>query len=247
MTPAIPAREPWAHQESDSGAFRFRGNPHSPLESWAMNEHKEPGIEPTTQAQKSNPLVRMVTEFGPLVVFFATQRLTADVDPKGLDGLWYATIAFMVAITLSVIAGRLMERRWPVVPLVTAGFVLILGGLTLWLQDETFIKIKPTLVNTLFAAILGFGQWRKRVYLKVIFGEAPSLSDERWSRLTKRFILWFISLAILNEIARQILNTDDWTTFKTIGLPVLTVLFMLTLGPLISPENGPAEDKKESR
>ncbi|MAE45680.1 MAG: septation protein A [Planctomycetes bacterium] len=206
---------------------------------------KNPGdnpAEPQDAPPKASPLIRMAIEFGPLVVFFATQRLTRDSDPKGLDGLWYATIAFMLAITLSVIAGRMIERRWPVVPLVTAVFVLLLGGLTLWLQDETFIKIKPTLVNSLFAAILGFGLWRGRIYLKVIFGEAMHLSDERWSRLTKRFIFWFISLAILNEIARQVLNTDDWTTFKTVGLPVLTVLFMLTLGPLISQENEQPED-----
>lgn len=208
------------------------------------------GKSPTTSesngpsAPKASPLVRMATEFGPLVVFFATQRFTRDIDPHGLDGLWYATIAFMGAITASVIAGRMIEHRWPVVPLVTAVFVLLLGGLTLVLKDQTFIKIKPTLVNALFAAILGFGLLRDRIFLKVIFGEALSLSDERWRRLTRRFILWFISLAILNEIARQVLSTDSWTTFKTIGLPILTVLFMLTLGPLISEEK-PAPDASD--
>jgi len=198
----------------------------------------EPQGAPTS---KASSLVRMATEFGPLVVFFATQRLTRDIDPHGLDGLWYATIAFMAAITVSVIAGRVIEQRWPVVPLITAVFVLLLGGLTLVLKDQTFIKIKPTLVNALFAAILGFGLMRRRIFLKVIFGEALTLSNERWIRLTKRFVLWFISLAILNEIARQVLSTDSWTTFKTIGLPVLTVLFMLTLGPLIADEK-PKQD-----
>ena len=189
--------------------------------------------ESAGQPHAPTPLLRLAIEFGPLVTFFVTQRATRDSDPAGLDGLYYATIAFMVAITASVGAARLLERRWPVVPLVTAVFVLVMGGLTLWLQDETFIKLKPTIVNLLFAGILMGGRLRGRLFLKAVFGEAFALDQEGWERITSRFIGWFLTLAVLNELTRALLSTDDWTTFKTIGLPVLTFVFMLTLGPLL--------------
>jgi intracellular septation protein len=191
------------------------------------------GPQGSSTSREASPILRLAIEFGPLVTFFVTQRQTRDVDPMDMGGLYYATIAFMVAISLSVVTARLVERRWPVVPLVTAVFVLIMGGLTLWLQDETFIKLKPTLVNLLFAGILLVGKLRGRLFLKVVFGEAFRLEERGWERLTERFVAWFLILAGLNEVSRAVLDTDDWTTFKTVGLPVLTFVFMLTLGPLL--------------
>lgn len=190
-------------------------------------------MAPASAPRPTHPLVRMGVEFGPLVTFFVTQRVTRDIDPEGLGGLYYATIAFMVAITASVAAARVLERRWPVVPLVTAVFVLIMGGLTLWLRDETFIKLKPTLVNLLFAAILVAGRLRGRLFLKQVFGEALSIDEAGWERLTGRFVAWFLILAGLNEISRAVLSTDAWTTFKTFGLPALTFLFMFSLAPVL--------------
>lgn len=186
-----------------------------------------------TEDQASSAGRRILVEFGPLIAFFVTQRLTRDSDPADLDGLYWATIVFMVAISLSVLVSRIAEQRWPVVPLVTAVFVLVMGGLTLWLQDETFIKLKPTLVNLLFAGILLVGRLRGRLFLRVVFGEALRLEERGWERLTGRFVAWFLILAGLNELSRAVLDTDDWTTFKTVGLPVLTFVFMLTLGPLL--------------
>lgn len=175
----------------------------------------------TTEDPKAKPLVKLAIEFGPLAVFFITQRLT-----DRLNGLYWATIAFMVAITIAVIASRLLERRWPTVPLITAVFVLILGGLTIYLDSELFIMIKPTLVNALFAAILLIGLARGKIFLKTVFGPQINLPDEAWRTLTLRFGLWFVFLSLLNEGLRRGLSVDDWTTFKTIGLPILSVVFI---------------------
>lgn len=194
----------------------------------------------STEDPKAKPMVKLAIEFGPLLVFFITQRFT-----ERLSGLYWATIAFMVAITIAVIASRLLERRWPTVPLITAVFVLILGGLTIYLDSELFIMIKPTLVNALFAAILLIGLARGKIFLKTIFGPQINMPDEAWRTLTLRFGLWFVFLAILNEGLRRGLSVDDWTTFKTIGLPILSVVFIGAQMPFFNRHL--AENKSEAK
>jgi intracellular septation protein len=186
--------------------------------------------------------LRPVLEFGPLVAFFATQRLTRDVDPHDLDGLWYGTIALMAALTVSLAVSRRIEGRWPVVPLITLVFVLGMGGLTLWLKDEQFIKQKPTIVNALFTAILGFGLLRRTYYVKAILGEAIELTELGWRTITVRLVLWFAFLAVLNEVLWRTLSTDNWTNFKVFGLPVLTFGFLMSLGGVISRNQPPRGD-----
>tara|TARA_R110002072_G_scaffold122941_4_gene257960 strand:+ start:11640 stop:12257 length:618 start_codon:yes stop_codon:yes gene_type:complete len=178
--------------------------------------------------------LRPVLEFGPLVIFFGAQKVTKNIDPKGLDGLWYGTIALMAALTVSVIVSRKMEGRWPTVPLITAVFALIMGGLTLWLADEQFIKQKPTIVNAIFAGILGFGLLRGTYYVKAVLGEAIAITEEGWRKMTARLVLWFVFLAGLNEVLWRTVSTDMWTNFKVFGMPILTIVFMLTLGPLVA-------------
>lgn len=184
---------------------------------------------PTPKEPKISPPAKLAIEFGPLIVFFLTQRFT-----ERLNGLYWATIAFMVAITIAVIASRLLERRWPTVPLVTAVFVLILGGLTIYLDSELFIMIKPTLVNALFAAILLVGLLRGRLFLKTIFGPQIDMPEEAWRTLTLRFGLWFVFLALLNEGLRRGLSVDDWTTFKTFGLPIFSLVFIVAQMPFFN-------------
>ncbi|MDP6739253.1 MAG: septation protein A [Planctomycetota bacterium] len=176
--------------------------------------------DPATQ----KPLRKLLIEFGPLVTFFLAQRY---------KDIYWATGVFMVAISISVLASRRIEHRWPVVPLVTAVFVLVMGGLTLWLQDATFIMMKPTIVNLLFAAILLGGLAWKRLFLKTVFAEAFDLEDEGWSRLTLRFGLFFVFLAGVNEIVWRTQSEDVWTSFKVFGIAPLTIVFMLLQGRLV--------------
>ena len=165
-----------------------------------------------------NPWLKLAIEAGPLVAFFvANSRF----------GIIKATGVFMVAIVLSLAASWRMERKLPVMPLITAFFVLVFGGLTIALNNDLFIKLKPTIVNVLFAAILFGGLAFKRALLKPVMQSALKLEDEGWRILTLRWACYFVVLAVLNEIARRQLTTDQWVTFKTFGVMTLTFVFML--------------------
>ena len=135
--------------------------------------------------------------------------------------------AFMVAIVISLIASRILFGRVPVMPLVTGVFVLVFGGLTLWLQDEQFIKIKPTLVNALFAGALFTGLLAGRSLLKIVFGEVFRLTDEGWRKLTLRWACFFTFLAVLNEVVWRSFSTDVWVSFKVFGIMPLTMIFAI--------------------
>ncbi|HVS19809.1 MAG TPA: septation protein A [Planctomycetota bacterium] len=148
-------------------------------------------------------------------------------------GIYWATGAFMAAIVVSLVVSRVVEQRFPVMPLVTAVFVLVFGGLTLALQDELFIKLKPTIVNTLFGAILLGGLATGRVLLKPVFGAGLALDDAGWRALTLRFGLFFLFLAVLNEVVWRSVSTDAWVSFKVFGLMPLTFVFFLLQTPLL--------------
>lgn len=184
-------------------------------------------IEPEqpAPARAASPLLRLALELGPLVVFFVA-NVRADI--------FVATAAFMIAITVSLLASRLIERRWPVMPLVTAVFVLVFGGLTLWLADSTFIKVKPTVVNTLFGAILLGGLAFGRSLLKPVFGTAFQLEEEGWRILTLRWGLFFLFLAVLNEVVWRTFSEDAWVSFKVFGIMPLTVVFSLLQMPVLN-------------
>jgi intracellular septation protein len=163
-------------------------------------------------------LVKLVVEFGPLLVFFvANSRF----------GIFTGTGAFMVATVISLIAAHLLLGRIAVMPLVTSVFVLVFGGLTLWLQDDHFIKIKPTIVNGLFATILFAGLVSGRLFLKIVFGDVMRLSEEGWRILTLRWALFFVFLAFLNEVMWRGFSTDTWVAFKVFGIMPITFVFAL--------------------
>ena len=182
------------------------------------------------------PWLKLAIEAGPLVVFFVVNGrdgvpelrhfwLAADAAPTAQQGLFEATGAFMVVTLVSLVAGWILERRLPTLPLVSGLFVLVFGGLTLLLADETFIKLKPTLVNSLFAIILLGGLALKRPLLKPLFGSAFQLNDSGWHTLTLRWGVFFIVLAILNEVVWRNFSTDFWISFKLFGVLPLTVVF----------------------
>jgi len=169
------------------------------------------------QRTATNPsLIKMLLDIGPLIVFFAV---------NAFYGIFAATAVFMVTITAALIATRVIFGELAAMPIVTAVFVLVFGGLTLYLQDETFIKMKPTVVYLLFAGLLLAGLALKRIFLETVMGEVFSLTDEGWVILTYRWVSFFIALAILNEIIWRNFSTDTWVSFKVFGLLPLTLLF----------------------
>ena len=139
----------------------------------------------------------------------------------------------MAAIVVSVAATFWIERRVPRVPLVLAAFVLVFGGLTLALGDETFIKMKPTAINALFAMVLFASQAFRRNLLKVAFQKAFSLDDAGWRVLTWRWASFFAAMAVLNEAVWRTQSTDVWVSFKVFGILPLTLAFALTQVPFI--------------
>ena len=164
-------------------------------------------------------------DYGPLAVFFASYVTL---------GLMAATAALIAASLIALLLAWLLERRVPLVPLITAAIVVVFGGLTLWLQDETFIKMKPTIVQAIFALILLGGLAFGRPLLKPLLGPMmPPMSDRAWRQFTLRYALFFVAMAGLNELVWRTQSTDFWVTFKVFGLPALTILFILAQLPFV--------------
>ena len=177
-------------------------------------EHMSPGRQ----------VLKLVLEFGPLVVFFL---VNARYD------IFWATGAFMGATVISLSLSRLIFKKIAVMPLVTGVFVLVFGGLTLYLQNDTFIKVKPTIVNLLFAAILLTGLAFGHSLLRYLLSDVFRLREEGWRILTLRWGLFFVALALLNEIIWRNFSTDVWVSFKVFGIMPLTVIFgMAQIGVL---------------
>ncbi len=171
-----------------------------------------------------HPLFKLATEVGPLFVFFAA---------NAKFHLFVATGAFMVAIVAAMIASYVVTRHVPLMSLVTGIVVLIFGTLTLVLHDETFIKVKPTIIYGLFALVLGGGLLFGRSFLAVVFDQMFNLTPRGWRLLTLRWALFFLGMAVLNEVIWRTQSTDFWVGFKAFGVLPLTMLFAVTQMPLI--------------
>jgi len=179
-------------------------------------------------ADHGGSLLKLVLEAGPLVVFFVSNSYAEQLfGASGTQKIFWATGAFMIATTVSLLASRALLGRIPIMPLVSGVFVLLFGGLTLWLQDEHFIKIKPTIVNLLFASILFGGLWHGQLLLKYLFGDAFRLTSEGWRLLTIRWGLFFVFLAVLNEVIWRSFSTDFWAGFKLFGVMPITMIFAI--------------------
>ncbi|MCB1461872.1 MAG: septation protein A [Nitratireductor sp.] len=207
-----------------------------------MTQANEPAGRPNTDkptGQQVSPVLKLVLELGPLVVFFMANRYgeaLASEFPvlQALGGkIFIGTAFFMVAMTISIVLSHLWMRHVAMMPLVTFVFVLLFGGLTLWLQDETFIKMKPTIVNVIFGGILLAGLFFGKSLLAYVFGAAFQLDAEGWRKLTLRWGLFFFVLAALNEIVWRNFSDDFWITFKIWGIMPLTFAFMLAQFPLL--------------
>ncbi|RFC65492.1 septation protein A [Fulvimarina endophytica] len=204
---------------------------------------------PNNPAKKEmNPLLKFALELGPLLVFFfANSRgeQLADTFPvlHDLGGpLFIATALFMAALAISLVVSYAIQRTLPLMPLVSGIVVLVFGGLTLYLQSEIFIKMKPTIVNGLFAAILLGGLCFGKSLLGYVFDQAFKLDAEGWRKLTLNWGLFFIFLAGINEVVWRNFSTDFWVAFKVWATMPITVVFMLFQYPIIRKHSiAPAE------
>jgi len=171
-----------------------------------------------------NQFTRLLVEAGPLAVFFVTNSKA---------GIMVGTGAFMAATAVSVLLSWHLERKLPIMPLVGCFFVLLFGGLTLWLEDDIFIKLKPTVVNLLFATVLFTSLALRRNVLKRLLGTVLNLDDTGWRILTLRWACFFVVLAALNEVVWRTMATDAWVNFKVFGIMPLTLVFSALQMPVI--------------
>jgi len=185
---------------------------------------------------------KLLIDLGPLLVFFLVNFLA---PVPGLAKIFVATGAFMVAMVAAVLYSAIRFRSVSPLLWFSGIMVVILGGLTLWLHDETFIKLKPTIYYWFVAALLGFGLWRNKPLLKLVLGSAyPGLSDEGWRKLTRNWALFFTAMGVLNELVWRNSGTDFWVGFKLWGAIPLTVLFAAANLPMLVRHGLAADDKK---
>ena len=206
----------------------------------------------TSEAKKTkiNPILKMSLELGPLAVFFFANSRGAWLAEKfpalaDLGGpIFIATALFMGATIISLSVSWVLTRTIPIMPLITGVIVLIFGALTLWLQDDTFIKMKPTIVNVLFGSVLLIGLYFGKSFLRYAFEAAFNLDDMGWRKLTLRWGIFFFFLAIVNEVVWRNFSTDAWITFKVWGVMPMTFVFMMFQTRVLSQHgiDAPEED-----
>lgn len=184
-------------------------------------------------ARRLNPLFKLALELGPLAFFFiANQRA----------GIFAATGLFIAATVVSLAIHYALVRKLPIMPLVSGAVVVVFGGLTLALQDEQFIKLKPTIVNTMFGVVLLGGLYFGKPLLAIVLDSMFELTDEGWRKLTLRWAFFFFLLAVLNEVVWRTQTTDFWVGFKVFGIMPLTIAFALAQTPLLLRHEAKADD-----
>ena len=187
-------------------------------------------ITPKKEKQvKGGAWLKLLLELGPLLVFFFAynrgEAIGAWLGDPAMKPIVAATIVFIPTMIASVLASFWVSREVAVMPLVSLVLVVVFGGLTIWLNDETFIKMKPTILNLIFAAVLMGGLAFGRMFLKLIFQEGWSITDRGWYLLTVRWSLFFVFMAVLNEIIWRNFSEDFWVAFKVWGNLPITAVF----------------------
>jgi intracellular septation protein len=202
-----------------------------------------------------NPLLKLALDLGPLLLFFFANSRPAVFEPMFAPlipaavahgeqaGIFVATAVFMVAILVALVISYALTRRLPMMAIVSAVVVLVFGGATLFFQNETFIKLKPTIIYLLFAATLFGGLVFKKPLLAMVFDQVFHLTDEGWRKLTIRWALFFLALALLNEIVWRTQSTDTWVAFKVFGVMPLTLVFAAFQYPLLTKHDASPKDQ----
>ena len=203
---------------------------------------KQPEAAPRGQTETPESGLALATklaiELGPLLVFFGTNAAA---------GIYVATAVFMSATLIALGVAWWRYHKIPVMPLVSGAVVLVFGTLTLYLRDDTFIKLKPTIVYTLFAVLLAAAPLFKKPVLKLLFGPVFNLTEEGWRKLTLRWAAFFVAMAIVNEMVWRNFSTDAWVSFKAFGFLPLTFLFALAQVPLMQRHGEPPQGDDQKR
>jgi intracellular septation protein len=218
----------------------------------------QPGAAAPKRGGRGSPWLKFGVEMGPLILFFfanARPRLFAPAVAPFLPApvmggpnapLFTATLVLMAAVAVALAVSFIAMRRLPVVPLMTAAFVLVFGGLTLFLQDATFIKMKPTVLYASFGVALVGGLATNKPVLPIIFDNTMALTERGWRLLTLRWGGFFFALAGLNEIVWRTQSNDVWVAFKFPGIFILIVLFSIAQVPLIARHKLPDEEAERA-
>ncbi|WP_233416931.1 inner membrane-spanning protein YciB [Halovulum marinum] len=197
-------------------------------------------------AKELNPLVKVALELGPVAVYFLAYQLFQD-SPVEIGGRSYGAVVAATAVFVPLMLASLgvswaLTRSLPRMSVFTAIVVVVFGGLTVWLNDDTFTKMRPTVVYGLFALILGVGLWGQgRSYLQYLMGPVMPLSDEGWLAFTRNWVVFFVFMSVFNEFVWRVLGEEAWIWLDSFGQFLLTVGFLATQYPLLRkhmPEDG---------
>jgi intracellular septation protein len=199
---------------------------------------------------KIKPSTKLALELGPVILFFVLyfrfRERTFDIAGTEYSGFILVTAIFIPLIAISTFLLYRLTGKLARMQIATLILVTVFGGLTVYFNDERFFKMKPTMIYLLFGGALGFGLLRGKSYLEFMMGEVMPLRPEGWMILTKRIMLFFFTLAVLNEVIWRSMSTDAWVTFKTFGLPIAIFAFFMTQGGLLS-RFGVAEDSDNAQ
>jgi intracellular septation protein len=186
-----------------------------------------------TEEKRLPPLLKLALELGPLALFFIGNAYGDRFGFPENQRIFAATGIFIVATVIALGISYMLIRKLPIMPVVSGIVVVVFGGLTLFLQDETFIKLKPTIVNSLFGFVLLGGLYFRKPLLQIVLDSVFDLDEEGWRKLTLRWALFFFALAAINEIVWRTQTTDFWVSFKVFGIMPLTIAFALAQTPLL--------------
>jgi len=190
-----------------------------------------------SDVKKVNPFVKLLLELGPIVVFFIAYGKMKDqtfaYNGTDYNGFIVVTALFVPLLALTTFILYRLTGKLSAMQIMTLVIVVVFGGLSVWFNDERFFKMKPTMIYLLFAGMLGFGLMRGQSYLQLVMGEAMPLKHEGWMILTKRITLFFLVLAVTNEVVWRTMSTDAWVNFKVFGLTAAVFAFFMTQGKLM--------------
>ncbi len=180
----------------------------------------------TTEPKKHiAPLPKLALDLGPLLLFFFA---------NSYRGIYFATGAFMAATIVTLAISYYLIRRFPVMPIVTAVIVMVFGALTLWLHNDTFIKLKPTIIYVMFGVILIAGLLTGRPLFQIVLDGALHMTETGWKKLTFNWALFFLVMAGVNEFVWRTFTTDQWVAFKTFGFLPITLIFAISQAPIMA-------------
>lgn len=193
-----------------------------------------------------NSGLKMALELGPIGAFFAAYMFVRDktfmVGGTEYEGFILVTAGFIPLLLLTTAILWKLTGHLSKMQIVTAVLVTVFGGLTVWLNDDRFFKMKPTIIYLLFAGLLGFGLLRGQSYLRYVMDGMMPLQPEGWMKLTQRLTMFFVALAVANEFVWRTMSTDAWVNFKTFGLTIAIFVFFMTQAGLLQKYALPEDD-----